>query len=466
MLREKIAGCYNLFSDFEKKTKTNSTVKKAVKNSLAKNKAELSSLQEKEFAELMNDVFEKNSYWRHKILECGLDKKEVQNLTNLNKLPILTKDEIRGNIGLMLGSPNGKFYKGTTSGSTGVALEFYNDSQSLSWADACKWRGRIWFGADRNTSSLYLWGQPLHLSGLGKKLSNLKYFMRNVIFFNTFVEIDDAFLSDVCEELITKKPKYIYGYGSSIASLSRFLHKEKITIGYRPLFVQFTADHMSASERRLAETVFGCRVISDYGSSEAPGIAEECEKRNMHLSIDNYVVEILGKNDVEVPVGEVGEVTVTALHSVGFPLIRYRTGDLGRKFEGECECGRPFPLFKLEAGKAVDLISTSYVNNVSAHILDYINLKLMKEDLRGIAQFYLEQVSTNNFLLKIVKEVPFDNRSLDVFLHELRRYLGVGIHVDIVFVGEIPLSKSGKRRYFGKSSRFTHGSSGGHANEA
>lgn len=452
--RELISAGYQGFVDYIKQMPTTAIINEVRKNETL-TLTQLRELQEREFKNLISDVFISNLYFRNKIEGAGLARNV--NLSEISRIPSLTKDEIRNNLNMMRGVPQGKFFKGTTSGSTGVSLTFLNDSLSLAWADACKWRGRNWLGANRYTSSLVLWGQPLHLGKGGKWLSGMKHWLRNIYFFNTFNNLDDTFLEKICTCIVAKKPQYIYGYGSSVAALARYMRDRNVKVEYKPLFIQFTADHMSAQERRLAEDIFGCRVVSDYGSSEAPGIAEECECGNLHISVDHYVVEILDENDYEVPIGEIGEVTVTALHNIGFPFIRYRTGDLGRKLNEVCDCGIELPLFHLEAGKSVDLISTSEAKNVSAHILDYINLSLMRERVTGIAQFFLEQVSIDDFRLKIVREQPFSDESVDIFLRELRAFLGSSIHIEILFVDHIPVTPSGKRRYFAKADEFVWG---------
>lgn len=452
--REWLSLLYKKCVDFAKKKPTERALKEAMENEGLTNYG-LYKLQEKKFKNLIQSIAKSNSFFKNKIEGQDLTPEVIADNKQLIKIPPTTKQEIRDNFRQMRGVPCGKFFEGRTSGSTGVALKFYNDSFSLAWADACKWRGRSWHGASRHSSSLVLWGQPIYLGLFGKMKWNLKNYLHNIRFFNTFENLSEKFLKEVCDCLLSSKPKYIYGYGSSIAALSQFMKRRGIRINYRPMFVQFTADHMSRSERETAEEVFDCQVVSDYGSSEAPGIAEECEYRNLHISIDNYIVEILGEDGSEVPMGSVGEVTITALHAFGFPLVRYRTGDLGRKIEGVCECGRPFPLFHLEAGKAVDLISTSWVANVSAHVLDYINLKLMNENIPGIAQFFLEQISRDGFTLSIVRDEPFYERSVEVFLQELRSYLGAKIDVDVIFVEQIPMTVGGKRRYFGKARDFS-----------
>jgi phenylacetate-CoA ligase len=132
------------------------------------------------------------------------------------------------------------------------------------------------------------------------------------------------------------------------------------------------------------------------------------------------------------------------------PLLRYEVGDLGAWVDEPCPCGVTLPCMSLQVGKSVDVIDTSEKRGISAHVFDYINLHLIKLDVRGIKQFFVEQTGPDNFDVAFVREQPFEPRSVDIFVERMRAYLGSAIVVQTRFVDEIPLTASGKRRYFKK----------------
>jgi phenylacetate-CoA ligase len=167
--------------------------------------------------------------------------------------------------------------------------------------------------------------------------------------------------------------------------------------------------------------------------------------------VDHVLVEFLRADGSAAEEGETAEIVVTTLNNFAMPLIRYRVGDLGSFSSEQCACGVNLPVMTLQAGKAIDLITTSTRLAVSAHVLDYINLYLMKHGIRGIKQFFVEQTRPDAFVLSIVQETPFDERSVQVFVEKMRDYLGEHIEVETRFVEKIPLPPSGKRRYFKKN---------------
>src|SRR5690606_15612357 len=82
-------------------------------------------------------------------------------------------------------------------------------------------------------------------------------------------------------------------------------------------------------------------LYSTYASSEMATAFTECEaKKGGHVHPELIITEILDDEGQPVVPGEVGELTVTTLGVEAMPLIRFRTGDICRKHEEKCSCGR------------------------------------------------------------------------------------------------------------------------------
>ena len=81
------------------------------------------------------------------------------------------------------------------------------------------------------------------------------------------------------------------------------------------------------------ENKLGIKAYDIYGLTEVigPGVAFECdEQTGMHINEDHFIVETIDPDTGEVlPEGEEGELVFTCVTKEAFPLIRYRTRDIG-----------------------------------------------------------------------------------------------------------------------------------------
>lgn len=128
----------------------------------------------------------------------------------------------------------------------------------------------------------------------------------------------------------------------------------------------FGAEPWSERERREIEETLGIRAYDNYGPSEVmgPGVAFECEqKKGLHVNEDHFIVEVIDPGTLEpLPEGAQGELVFTTLTKEGFPLIRYRTGDLASLETAACPCGRTTARISRIAGRVDDLITVKGVS--------------------------------------------------------------------------------------------------------
>jgi 2-polyprenyl-3-methyl-5-hydroxy-6-metoxy-1,4-benzoquinol methylase len=113
-----------------------------------------------------------------------------------------------------------------------------------------------------------------------------------------------------------------------------------------PRAVLLSADYIPKSFVKLIERIWGCTVYTHYGMTETGfGLAVDCRCRDgMHLRDDEFMVEIIDPETLlPLPDGETGEIVLTSLKERAMPLIRYRTGDLGRLIATPCACGGSLP---------------------------------------------------------------------------------------------------------------------------
>ncbi len=101
---------------------------------------------------------------------------------------------------------------------------------------------------------------------------------------------------------------------------------------------------------------WGCELFAHWGMTETGfGGAVECTcHTGQHLRETELLVEIVDPvTGVPLAPGLEGEIVVTTLRRRAMPLIRYRTGDLGRFLPGECACGSVLRRLAREVRRAV-----------------------------------------------------------------------------------------------------------------
>jgi phenylacetate-CoA ligase len=103
-----------------------------------------------------------------------------------------------------------------------------------------------------------------------------------------------------------------------------------------------STDVLSPVIRKTLEQGWDCEVFDHYGMTETGlGGGVECGFHSgFHMRAADLLFEIVDPmSGVRIPDGETGEIVFTTLTRRAMPLIRYRTGDIGKILPGTCECG-------------------------------------------------------------------------------------------------------------------------------
>jgi phenylacetate-CoA ligase len=126
-----------------------------------------------------------------------------------------------------------------------------------------------------------------------------------------------------------------HGYHPQAAGI-----KTLITIG-EPIR---RADNSLTRLGQELEEAWQGRVFSSYGATELETAFCECHAgRGGHVHPELMLTEIVDEQGNPVPPGQAGEVVVTPLGVEGFPLLRFRTGDIARLHTEPCVCGWQTP---------------------------------------------------------------------------------------------------------------------------
>jgi phenylacetate-CoA ligase len=203
-----------------------------------------------------------------------------------------------------------------------------------------------------------------------------------------------------------------------------------------------SAQTLPASSRALIEEAFGCKVFDKYGSREFSGIAYECEAhQGHHIVAEGYLVEILRDGKPAAP-GEIGEVVITDLNNYCMPFVRYRIGDLAEAMDPDavCSCGRGSARIGAIQGRVQSIIQGTDGRYLPGAFFDHY----LKEYGYAIKRFQVIQDERDAMTFRVVKGGRFSETVLDQVLDTFRQFLGERMRIDVEFVDEIALGRTGK----------------------
>jgi phenylacetate-CoA ligase len=196
------------------------------------------------------------------------------------------------------------------------------------------------------------------------------------------------------------------------------------------------------TQRELIETVFGCPVANGYGARDAGFIAHQCPQGRLHISAEDIVVETVRPDGSCTAPGEAGEIAVTHLRTPDFPLVRYRTGDVGVLSEEACPCGRGLPVLQDVHGRTTDFVVAA-----DGTVMHGLALIYTVRDIQGVEQFKIIQQTLHRVEVQLVANAQLPADAEARIVRDFQARLGAGVQVLVQRVASIPPEKSGKHRY-------------------
>ena len=388
-----------------------------------------------------------NSPYYAKILST---QGKVDRMEKFIELPVLTKKEVQENFeSIVVSKPNIRYITDTTSGSTGTPLKIRINKDAYAKHFAAKCRALMWHSVNFCDRQARLWG--LTLDNRERIYWRIRDVLQNRIRFVAY-ESDSHKLSSFYKKCCQFKPTYINGYTSSIHRFALFItHNNLDTLGWGTKVVLPTAEMLYPHQRNDIQAAFGCPVMNEYGCSEVPGIAYECEFGNLHISHENIILELLEDDGKPIPYKkeQLGKVTLTPLFYRAMPLIRYQNGDLAVwSSEESCPCGRQrgLPTLKKVVGRSVDILVDESGNESHWTAIYYGVKKIF--DNHVVDEFQVIQKSNTHIHFNIVQGVKFHQGAIRQVEERVKAILGNSVYVTYELVDFIPRTESGKLKYF------------------
>lgn len=329
----------------------------------------LRELQGTRLSELLGTLWERNRFYTDKLRRAGGEPGDVRGVDDLAHLPFTTKAELvaaqaaGGELSTNCTFPAEAYTRfHQTSGTTGEPLRVYDTRESWEWWGRC-W-GFVLAGAGLTAADrLFLpfsfgpfigfWaavGGAARIGALmipgGGQTSQQRL----------------ALIAKLGATAMCCTPTYAL-------RLAEVAREEGIDPASLPIRITVHAGEPGASvpaTKARIERTWGARCYDHAGASEVGAHSFECQLQpgSLHVIESEFVVEVIEPGgDRPVAPGERGELVLTNLGRAGFPVIRYRTGDLVEVDPAPCPCGRTFVrLAGGVIGRADDMVVVRGVN--------------------------------------------------------------------------------------------------------
>jgi len=392
------------------------------------------------------DYSKKNvPYYEELFNRIKLDSKDIKQLEDIKKIPILTKKVLR--------KENEKFIsrqynssivkKGKTGGTTGSPVLIYKDiyNRSFTWGSYFRWYE--WMGLNYYDPVFSLWGAKKVLSSsLKSKFSNkLSNFLLNDTVFNSF-EMDNDMMAIIYKKMRKEKPVLIKGYLSSMLKFAEFVQENDLKInGLRA--ISTTTETLLPHNRALLEKVFGVKLYNQYGCGEISAISYQCPKNSgMHITQEHVICEVLDKRDNDI-FNKTGRVVATDLDNLVMPFIRYENGDLATLKVENCSCGINHPFLESVDGRSIETVTLKNGNNVHGVFFTDIlyEMNILSDQIQ---KFQIYQEFVGEIELRIETNLPLNENVKSELELNLKKFLN---KVKVIEMKAIPKDHNGKFRY-------------------
>ena len=347
--------------------------------------------------------------YNKKYKEHGVHPSDIKGAKDLQKLPLITKDDIRNNY------PDGIIPKGfnkeqsfilSTSGSTGKPIFMYYDMLT-----AIKYvEGNIRLLKSYGGS----WRKSKILLVMDIKPGSIEHaaFANSVTpFIKKFISMDNIKYLHVGEKTKTLikeinefNPEYL-GSDPPVLMKLAILKNEGLGKDINPKYLFSSGSMLDNYTKQYVEKAFNARLLDTYSATESGQIAfESLEGEGYHVNSDFVYLEFLDEEQKSVPYGKAGRIAITRLYGKCTPIIRY-TGleDLVTPLEPRTIRGMTTEMIKQIGGRSLELIYTPDGRMIPPFHVTTIPASVMNEfKSYKIKQFQIIQHSVNKIEVLIV----------------------------------------------------------------
>ncbi|HWQ06206.1 MAG TPA: phenylacetate--CoA ligase [Feifaniaceae bacterium] len=320
------------------------------------------TLQTERLIATVRRVYENVPHYKQRMDEAGVSPADIQSVDDLKKLPFTYKQDLRDTYpyGMFAVPLNDVVRLHASSGTTGKQIVVGYTKHDLDvWADCC---ARSIFAAGGGAEDIIhvSYGYGLFTGGLGMDGAALKVGATTIPVSSGNTQRQITILKDFGSTILCCTPSYALHMAEVLRESG--LSKDDLSLKAGI----FGAEPWTNEMRKQIEEQLGIKAFDIYGLTEiiGPGVAFECsEQTGMHVNEDHFLIEVIDPDTGEVlPEGTQGEIVFSCITKQAFPILRYRTRDIGLITRKPCSCGRTLVKMTKPRGRTDDMLIVRGVN--------------------------------------------------------------------------------------------------------
>jgi phenylacetate-CoA ligase len=401
----------------------------------------LRELQLERLRATVQRVLRSQPFGAERLTGAGIcDPRDLADLTDLGRVPFIVKSDLREQypFGLLAVSRQELVRVHASSGTHGKpTVVAYTRADLDNWTELmarCMTAAGVQPGMTIHNAN----GYGLFTGGLGFHQGGERIGATVVPVSGGRTARQAMLLRDLGSEVLVCTPSYALVIAQAIVDDGGDPRQLPLRLGL------FGGEPWSEGLRDEIERALPLAAVNFYGLSEmcGPGVAVEClgVRNGLHVQEDHFLVEVVDPVSGDpMPAGEEGELTFTTLTKEALPLIRYRTGDIGRLLVAPCSCGRTTVRVTGLRGRRDDMLIIRGVNLYPSEV------ERVLLGVGGAAGHYRLIVRRNGLMDELRLECePADGADREALRmraeHELQEQTGLRIAVEVLDPGAIPRS--------------------------
>lgn len=320
--------------------------------------AEWREFQLRRLETILDQALRQVPYYQQVAAEYGIRRADLESPEDLRRLPLLTKEILRGRSRDLVAGNARRFHPRvySTTGTSGEPVHFLLDADANALEFAYYWRHWRWGGFRLGNrfaeiSNHYFLCHPRRLGEPFHYQPHLRRLLLNGLL------LAPETAGALARAMQSHGIRFLKGLAGALHAFVLSLREA----GWKtlPLTCVFSTGELLTSWQRAAvEDFFRCKVLDSYGHMERTVAVSECPAGGYHINED------YGLFQLEPAPSSSGRprarVIGTGLYNRAMPLLRYDAGDEVEPAAdaGPCSCGRTFPRIRRILGRSRDVIRT------------------------------------------------------------------------------------------------------------